>query len=376
MPTSRPTGRTPRLVLLGGGHSHLRVLESLRIDDWPRVDVILVSPAPREFYSGMVPGYLQGSYCERQLSLPIGALAHRADVRFIPGRALRVDAVEQRVYTEDLAIDYDFLSLDIGSVPGGFERPGVKSHAFSLRPLQRAMGLRRRVEQLGRAGGRLDVAVVGAGAGGVEVALALQRRVRECGADPRLTLLDRGTKILPGYSDKMRDRAGAILERREVVLELREDAVSVSADGLRLASGGEKASQLVVWCTGAAPPPLLSDSDLPLSARGYLAVGPTLRVRDGSPIWGGGDCIDLQDLNLPKAGVYAVREGPVLAHNLRAAIAGRPERIYTPQDTFLSILNTADGRGLLRWKRVVSHSRVAWWLKDRIDRRFMSRYRC
>ena len=144
----------------------------------------------------------------------------------------------------------------------------------------------------------------------------------------------------------------------------------------RLADGARLPADLVVWLAGAAGPGLLAGSGLPLDARGFLLVDATLRAVDGSPVWAAGDCATLADHpETPKAGVYAVRQGPVLARNLRAALGDGTPRAYVPQKTFLSLLNTADGKALLRWHGLVSHSRFAWWLKDRIDRRFVRRYR-
>ena len=145
---------------------------------------------------------------------------------------------------------------------------------------------------------------------------------------------------------------------------------------MRLGGGARLPSALTVWLAGAAAPALLGTAALPRDPRGFLLVGRTLQAVDGSPVWGAGDCVTLaRHPEVPRAGVYAVREGPVLARNLRAALGEGGPRPYTPQRTFLSLLNTADGKALLRWHALVSHSRWAWWLKDRIDRRFVARYR-
>jgi selenide,water dikinase len=150
----------------------------------------------------------------------------------------------------------------------------------------------------------------------------------------------------------------------------------VERDAVHVASGARVPADLVVWVAGAAGPALLGGAGLPLDPRGFLLVDPTLRTVDGAPVWAAGDCATLAERpGTPKAGVYAVRQGPVLARNLRAALGEGTPVPYVPQRTFLSLLNTADGKALLRWHGVVSHSRWAWWLKDRIDRRFVRRYR-
>jgi selenide,water dikinase len=220
------------------------------------------------------------------------------------------------------------------------------------------------------------VVVVGAGAGGVEVALAVDRRIRAAGARPEVALVEAAPEILPDYAAPVRRRAAGILGRRGLSVTTSRAVDRVERDSVQLADGARLPSDLVVWLAGAAGPRLLARSALPLDARGFLLVDPTLRSTDGSPVWAAGDCAALAEHpETPKAGVYAVRQGPVLARNLRAAIGVGTPTTYLPQKTFLSLLNTADGKALLRWHRVVSHSRFAWWLKDRIDRRFVRRYR-
>jgi NADH dehydrogenase FAD-containing subunit len=150
----------------------------------------------------------------------------------------------------------------------------------------------------------------------------------------------------------------------------------VEADSVRLADGIRLPTDLVVWLAGAAGSRLLARTGLPLDERGFLLVDPTLRSVDGAPVWAAGDCATLvEHPETPKAGVYAVRQGPVLARNVRAAFGEGTSATYVPQKTFLSLLNTADGKALLRWRGIVSHSRFAWWLKDRIDRGFVRRHR-
>ena len=222
----------------------------------------------------------------------------------------------------------------------------------------------------------MRVVVVGAGAGGVEVALALHRRIRTAGARPEVALVEAAAAVLPDYAPPVRRRAARILARRGIAVTTGRAADRVDGDAVGLTDGMRLPADLIVWLAGAAGPRLLAGAGLPLDARGFLLVDPTLRAVGGSPVWAAGDCATLADHpETPKAGVYAVRQGPVLDRNLRAALGDGTPRAYVPQKTFLSLLNTADGKALLRWKGVVSHSRFAWWLKDRIDRRFVRRYR-
>jgi pyridine nucleotide-disulfide oxidoreductase family protein len=367
-----------RLVLVGGGHAHLHVLADLAARPLAALDVTLVSPSRWHHSSGMVPGFLQGTYAEADLAIDLPELAGRAGARVVQAVARRVDADARVVETEQGALPFDVLSLDVGADPGGLSVPGVADHAMTIRPLRQAIEVRERVDALSASGrrGPVRLTVVGAGAGGVEVALALHRRVRDAGPRPEVTLVEAATDVLPDYEVPARRRAAGILTRRGIAVVLGSAVDRVEADGVTLAGGRRIATDLVVWLVGAAGPRLLADGRLPLDGRGFLLVDASLRSVSGAPIWGAGDCVTLADHpRTPKAGVYAVRQGPVLSKNLRAALGhGRPAR-YVPQRTFLSLLNTADGKALLRWHGLVSHSRVAWRLKDFIDRRFVGRYR-
>lgn len=366
-----------RVVLLGGGHAHLHVLRDAALRPWKSAEITLVSPFDHHHYSGMVPGYLQGQYGEDELRFDLRRLCRASGARFVRGYAQRIDASSGWVDVEGHRIPFDLASLDVGSAPAGTDVPGVQEHASTVRPMSRAVALRDRVDERIHSvpdANPVRVCVVGGGAGGVEVALALHRRIERAGKDAQVTVLDRGP-ILSGYSARARERATALLVRRGIVVQTGHDVVAVQTDAVVTEGGQPVGADLVVWLTGAAPPRLLDRSNLPTSPGGFFQVDSTLRSVDGTPVWGAGDCVTLSEHpDMPKAGVYAVREGPVLAHNLRAQVEGGPPREYRPQSSFLSLLNTADGKALLRWHGLLSHSRWAWWLKDWIDRRFVRSY--
>jgi pyridine nucleotide-disulfide oxidoreductase family protein len=383
-----------RVVLVGGGHAHVHLLEVAASNPPKDTELVLISPTGWHHYSGMVPGYLAGTYTEADMAFDLRALAMAAGALFVEGVATSVSAARREIAVEGPAgggrVSFDHASLDVGSAPVGLELPGVREHAATVRPMSRAVELRDRLDALvagavSREADPVRVCVVGAGAGGVEVALALNRRILDGGATARITLVDAGEQILPDFSNRVRRRALRVLRRAGITVLRRARATRVTPDALELETGESLPADLTVWLGGAAPPPLLAASDLPLGPGGFFLVDAELRAvaqaRAGRPpVWGAGDCIALEGAPwMPRAGVYAVRQSPVLARNVLgpprgdAADDAHPAR-YVPQRSFLSLMNTADGRALLRWKGLVSHSRWAWWLKDRIDRRFMDRY--
>jgi len=390
-----------RVVLVGGGHAHVHLLEVAAASPPRDTELVLISPTGWHHYSGMVPGYLAGTYTEADMAFDLRALAMAAGALFVEGVASSVSVARREIEVGSPSggrrcVSFDHASLDVGSAPVGLELPGVREHAATVRPMSRAVELRDRLDALvaravGRGADPVRVCVVGAGAGGVEVALALNRRILDGGATAQVTLVDAGDRILPDFSDRVRRRALRVLRRAGITVLRPTRASGVTPDTLALESGESLPSDLTVWLGGAAPPPLLAASDLPLGPGGFFLVDAELRAvaqgrAERPPVWGAGDCIALEGAPwMPRAGVYAVRQSPVLARNVLGPSPddaspddaspddASPAR-YTPQRSFLSLMNTADGRALLRWKGLVSHSRWAWWLKDRIDRRFMERY--
>lgn len=366
-----------RFVLVGGGHAHVYVLDRLARRPVADLEIVLISPYVRHHYSGMVPGYLRGIYDEADLTIDLPAVCRAASARFIQAYADAVDGRGHVVQVGDERITFDLASIDVGSEAAHLDIPGARDHAWTLRPMTRVAALRERLDQVLREypPGSLPICVVGAGAAGVEVSLALEERAARAGRQAAVTLFNAGPEILPDYIPRFRDRAIRILEERGIRIRTGQRIDRVEADAVVDASGTRTESALTVWLTGAAAPAILERSAIPKDSHGFFLVDATLRAADGEPIWGAGDCIGIEGHPpLPKAGVYAVRESPIVEANIRAFLAGGRPQTYDPQAGFLALLNTADGKALLRYKGLVSHSHWAWRLKDWIDRKFMRRY--
>jgi selenide,water dikinase len=365
-----------RLVLVGGGHAHLHLLSEWARRPMSGVEIVLVSPSAQQWYSGMVPGYLAGVYEADELRIDLAGLARCAGAKLVVAAAEGVSVADRVLVAGGERIPFDLCSLDVGSGMAGAEIPGVREHAVTLRPMERAAQLREQVDSLVARGGRPgSIAVVGAGAGGMEVAFALAARLERSHGLGRVTIVDGASDVLAGEAPRMRRRAAALLRERGIGLVLGRSVTRVEAGGLTLASGATVPADLIVWATGAAPPALLATSDLPRDDTGYLLVDRTLRAVGGLPVWGAGDCVTIATRRrLARSGVQAVREGPVLLHNLRAALGSGRARRFHARDASLALLSTSDGRALARRGRFQGYSRWAWWLKERIDRRFVARF--
>jgi selenide,water dikinase len=362
---------------VGAGHVHLEVLRRVILERPDDFDVTVVTPEARHFYSGMTPGYLAGQYGVADITSDVPAIARRAGAACVVGSAARLDPGARLVVLEDgRALPYDILSLNIGSLTAGADGAAAR-HAQRIKPLHRAGQLEERLAALagGTGSGPARVVVIGAGAGGVEVACASAARLDRAGRPREVTVMDRADHILPGYAPRFQRRTAAALEALGIRLRLGARAAAVTPGRVELEGGAAFESDLAIWLTGAQGAPLLAASGLPTDPRGFLWIDDRLRSTADPRVFAVGDCGTLASRPAtPKAGVYAVREAPILWRNLLATARGQPLTAYDPQRGFLSILNTCDGRALLRYKGLISWSRWAWRLKDRIDRGFMRRY--
>ncbi|MBZ0113529.1 MAG: FAD-dependent oxidoreductase [Thermoanaerobaculia bacterium] len=354
---------------MGGGHSHLQVLESLANRPLADASVTLVVDDHRAVYSGMVPGLVARQYQIPDLTVDLRPLAATAGVRVVEKPAIRIDPNQRRlVLADDTALDYTVASINIGARVAGLDVPGVLEHALPTRPIGEFVY---RIEQLDDSS-RRQILVVGGGAAGIELAFCLQSRWR--GERTEVTLVDGARALLP----KRRRLARRVLAAAKARgLEMKSSTVvqEVKPGRVTLVGGGSIPYGLLVWAAGAASHPLFTESGIE-TIRGFATTRRTLQLLHHDHVFAAGDCATLADYpETPKAGVYAVRQGPILSHNLRAALRGEPLRSYRPQDDFLTLLNLGDGTALGWWKGLVAGGRLAMRLKDRIDRRFVERFR-
>lgn len=366
---------TRELVLVGGGHAHVQVLRRLAMASLPGVHTTLVVDRPVAVYSGMVPGFVAGHYGVDDLAIDLRPLARRAGVAMVVGAATRVLPGERRIELPGRPpIAYDAASFDVGSQVAGLDVPGAREFAFATRPIGRFVSAIGALAERMRGAQAFRAVVVGAGAAGVELALALRARLaREGVADVGVALVDAASRLLPGFSDAVAERAAQALQRREVTLVLGAAVARVEPGTLVLAHGGKLDFDALVWAAGAASVELFRASDLPTDEGGFVRVQRTLQVEGHDELFAAGDCARFEP-PLAKAGVYAVRQGPVLDANLRAFLAGGRLRRYRPQREFLVLLNLGDGSALgAKWGRALEGPRI-FALKDWIDRGFMRRF--
>jgi selenide,water dikinase len=369
----------PRLVLVGGGHAHVQVLRSFAMDR-PPVDLTVVLDRPVAIYSGMVPGLVSGRYQASELEIDVLPLARRAGARVILARAEGFAPQERRLRLEGRpAIPYDLISWNVGSVVAGLGLPGICELAVPTRPIGQLV---RRIQDeiaasLADGGTRPRILVVGGGAGGVELAFCLRHRLAEL--QPKVSLVHDGAHLLPGFAHDLRRRVQEAAARKAIAVILGRRAIGAERRGhervLLMDRGEPLPFDLLIWVTGAVATRVFQDCGLELDKLGFLMVRPTLQAKSRDDVFAVGDCATLlEEPGTPKAGIFAVREGPVLIANLRAILRRRALSEYKPQRKFLALLNLGDGSAIGgKWGFAFEGTWVMRW-KDRIDRKFMERF--
>jgi selenide,water dikinase len=366
------------VILVGAGHAHVEVLRAWARDPEPGARLTLVVDRETALYSGMVPGFVAGQYRAGDLEIAVRPLARRARARIVLGEAIRIDTDASVVHVKgEASVAYDVASLDVGSTVAGMDLPGVREHAIPTRPIA---DLVERVDSIVRRATRerseRRVIVVGAGAGGVELAFCFEARIRhETGRRCRILLLDTGPRLLAGASPRLRARVERAARRRAIQWRCGTRVTGVEATGVRLEGDEALPADAVIWVAGAAALPFLRSSGLPVDADGFVRVEPTFQVEGHRDLFAVGDCASLSDgARVPKAGVHAVRAGPVLVRNLRSWLRGEPLTEIRPQRDFLSLLNLGDGTAIGGKWGLAFEGRSVLRLKDWIDRRFVRRY--
>lgn len=371
------------IVLVGGGHSHVGVLRRFAMNPVPGVRLTLICRDTHTPYSGMLPGYVAGHYSFDDVHIDLSRLAEFAGARFYRDEVTLIDRANSQVQCRNRPpVRYDLLSINIGSTPSVAQIPGALDRAVPVKPIHRFdrhwQALLGRVQQNQAP---QAIAVVGAGAGGVELVLAMQYRLRRAlaklGRSPdalRFLLLDAADSVLPTHNDKVRQRFTSVLAKRGIEVHLNTRVVAVDDGALVTDAGQRITTDEVLWVTSAGGPSWLADSGLAVDERGFVRVRDTLQTETDERIFAAGDIAHMINHPREKAGVFAVRQGPPLADNLRRLALAQAPRPYRPQRNWLALISTGDRYAVASRGGWSASGRWLWRWKDWIDRRFMARF--
>ena len=372
----QPQPQVKDLVLVGGGHAHVHVLKAFAMRPVHGLRITLISRELDTPYSGMLPGHVNGTYTESEVHINLLRLARFAGARLLVGEVCRIDPQSQRLFycdpqarnlDQERELGFDLLSINTGAAPNcPFDLPNV----VPVKPIGRFLPGWQSLNERLVTGARL--AVVGGGAGGFEIALAAQRQL---GVGVTVSLLTAG-RLLPEHGTRVRTLACDALT--EAGVELREQfrVAAVSQDTVCSEQGEELPCVGVLWVTGVSAPTWLQNTGLQLDTEGFIEVDSYQRSLSQAIVFAAGDVAGMRDQPRPKAGVFAVRQGPILARNLRAAALEQVSRLrpYRAQSKYLALLNCADGTAIASYGGLAIRHRLLWALKDRIDVAFMDKF--
>ncbi len=370
------------LVLIGGGHSHVLVLKGLGMKPIPGVRLTVIAKDIDTPYSGMLPGLIAGHYEFDDVHIDLGPLSQFAGARLYHDEAVGLDLVERRVLCRGRPpVPYDVLSIDIGVTPV-LTTTGAADHAVPVKPITGLVARWERFRERARTHPTaLEIGVVGAGAAGVELTLAIQYALSQAqtaspgSPPPVFHLFSAADTILPTHNRRVQTTFRRVLDARGVHLHLGQRVTAVEADGLVTGDGVRHPLDETVWATEAGAQRWPGQSGLDVDPQGFIRVDDTLQSISHPGVFAAGDIAAVDAHPREKAGVFAVRQGPPLEANLRLAVRGLSPEPFTPQRKFLSLVSTGDRYAVASRGGWSFAGRWVWDWKDWIDRRFMTRFR-
>lgn len=370
-----------RLVLIGGGHSHAIALRQWGLNPLPDIDLTLISDVEQTPYSGMLPGHVAGFYSYEETHIDLRRLAQFAGAELIIDRAMDIDTEHNLIRCENHQLEFDYLSLDIGSTPQTLAVPGASQYAIAAKPVPIFLEAWYKLQQLAvsQPESPLSIVIVGGGAGGVELALNMQTCLDGIltGKGKRnleIHLIHRGQELLASHNNWVSNRLTKIIRQRDIKLHLQQSVVEVLPDQVICQSGLNIKSDYVFWVTQATAPKWIKKSNLATDKSGFILVKDTLQSISHSHIFAAGDIATMTNYHRPKAGVFAVRQGQPLFDNWQCLLSNQPLEQYVPQDKYLALIGTGDHKAIASWADYGWQAQVLWWLKDYIDRKFMNQF--
>ena len=361
------------LVLIGGGHAHMVTLANLHqfINRGHKVTVI--GPSVHHYYSGMGPGMLSRIYTPGEIRFRTRHLVEKQGGTFVLDKVKRIDPDSETVFLESGdTIGYNVLSINAGSYVSWENVSDNSGDIYSVKPIERLLEAQKRLVELSLQP-KTSVGIVGGGASSVEIAGNVWRLLTDENGRPDIKIFT-GNRLLNTFPEKVRKKAIASLVKRDIAI-IEETYVSeVTSGAIKTESGDTHNVDLIFLALGVKPSPIFIDSGLSTGPDGGLLVNEFLQSPEYPNIFGGGDCIYFQKQPLDKVGVYAVRQNPILFQNLMATLEGNALSSFDPGKAYLLIFNMGDGSGIFYKQGVLIGGRLAFLIKDYIDRKFMSKF--
>ena len=360
------------LVLVGGGHAHMMVLEQIEKFVKKGFKVIVIGPSFYHYYSGMGPGMLGGTYTPADIRFATRDVVEKQGGIFVKARVVRVDPVKREVYTDTGQIfSYDVISFNAGSyVPMIAEK---SDNIYPVKPIEKLMQASEKLMSL-FAEKKIIISIVGGGPSSAEIAGNIRQLAEKINKHMPEIRIFSGRKFLSRFPSGVRSRIFASLEKRGIKIIEKGYVKEIKPSEISLESGKTFSTDFIFMALGVKPSTIFEKSGLPVGPDKGLEVNRFLQSEKYPEIFGGGDCIYFKDQPLDKVGVYAVRQNPVLLHNLMAKLEGRKLDPFDPGPEYLMIFNIGNKTGVLKKHNIVFGGKIAFMIKDYIDRRFMKKF--
>jgi selenide,water dikinase len=371
------------LVLVGGGHAHVSVLKKFGMRPIPGVRLTLICRDLQAPYSGMLPGYIAGHYSFDEAHIDLGPLSRFAGARFFHDEVVGLDTLNKKLSCKNRPdVCYDLLSINIGSAPNTSIVPGASGQVIPVKPIDGFFANWHALcERVLEHRGSLRIGVVGAGAGGVELILAVQYRLEKLIAEDNrddtgleFHLFTDADEILLTHNSKVRSKFYRVLNERGIHTHLKHKVSTVHEGSLECANGQRFILNEILWVTMASAQDWLKEAGLEVNDQGFVKARDSLESISHTDIFVAGDVADVVNHPRPKSGVFAVRQGVPLANNLRRRLLGKPVKDFTPQKRFLSLISTGDKYAIASRSWWALDGKLVWKWKDWIDRKFMGKF--
>jgi NADH dehydrogenase FAD-containing subunit len=362
------------LVLVGGGHAHMMTLKNLPLFIEKGHEVTVIQPSRHHYYSGMGPGMLGRTYTPDDIRFATDKVVSSHGGTFILDSVNKVDPDNKLVFMEKTdPLSYDVLSFNAGSYVPWAQVTGEHEDIFSVKPIETLIAAQKRIFEL-VSQKEITVGIVGGGPSSLEIACNIWQLAKDEGKFMPTIKVFAGSNLMKRFPDKIRRMAYRALKKRKINLIENDYSKEIQKGEITLESGAAHEADIIFLAVGVKPSSIIRESGLPTGPDGGLLVNIYLQCTEHPEIFGGGDCIYFKENPLDKVGVYAVRENPVLYHNLMAALEGEELLPFDPGGSYLLIFNVGGGKGILGKNSLMFDGRLAFWIKDYIDRKFMREF--
>lgn len=358
------------LVLAGGGHAHMVTMANIHAFRNLGHQVTVIGPSDYHYYSGMGPGMLGSGYEPDDIRFATRKKVEEQGGIFVLDSIVGVDPVARELRLQSgKRVNYDVVSFNTGSYVDIPVIEGSRERIYTVKPIERLYQARTEIESLAQKQS-VTVAVVGGGPAGAEAAGNVAQLLSRSSFSSKVILFA-GRSLLARFPQGVRKKSRRLLEKGGVSIQEQGHLVAIHDNRMSFDSGPEVDADFIILATGVHPSPFFREAGLQTGPDGGLLVNRFLQHPDYPEIFGGGDCIWYQDQPLDKVGVYAVRENPVLFHNLKAYLQGESLQGFDPGGEYLLIFNLGNRQGVLRKKWFQLTGGIAFMIKDFIDRKFM-----